>query len=264
MTNNFICIRDILHDTFADIERRMFVKGSASSVKSGFSSLDFYTDGFERGELITVAGGFNSYINIFMLNMAKKITLQKERPLLFIDLDVKNFDNENISIIKLNNENRYIQSPNLNIEIIVSYIKNFQELKPNGIVFINGFNLLHNDNKFLAGKYIDNNIRILKNLIRYLNIPLILSVEISNSKNYFAQLELSKFGIYDSLTALSSKILILSCYETKNIIKRKDLYIDLAKNNFGQTTVIKLGLYEETSTICEIKDEIYNAQLMYI
>jgi replicative DNA helicase len=82
-------IKPILYDTFAEIERLHHLDHSGIiGVPSGFSSLDDITAGFQKGDLIIIAGRPSMGKTAFALNLARNAGVEYNIPVGFFSLEM--------------------------------------------------------------------------------------------------------------------------------------------------------------------------------
>jgi replicative DNA helicase len=69
----FVPLRDLVHDSFATIERLQQHKGLVTGVESGFVDLDEMTSGFQKSDFIIVAARPSMGKTSFVLNVAQHV-----------------------------------------------------------------------------------------------------------------------------------------------------------------------------------------------
>lgn len=69
----FIPLRDLVHDSFATIERLQQHKGLVTGVESGFVDLDGMTSGFQKSDFVIVAARPSMGKTSFVLNVAQHV-----------------------------------------------------------------------------------------------------------------------------------------------------------------------------------------------
>jgi len=84
----FVWIKEILWPTFERIEELQSSPGSLTGVPSGFPDLDNLTAGFQKGELIIVAGRPSMGKTALALNFAQHAAIAKEIPVAVFSLEM--------------------------------------------------------------------------------------------------------------------------------------------------------------------------------
>ena len=86
--NDLTHIKDILPETFDQIEDRHTNKGSLMGVASGFYDLDNYTSGFQKSDLIILAARPSMGKTAFALNLVSNVALREKKPVLVFSLEM--------------------------------------------------------------------------------------------------------------------------------------------------------------------------------
>ncbi len=84
----FIWIKEILWPTFEHIERLQEAKGAVTGVPSGFHDLDNMTAGFQRSDLIVVAGRPSMGKTSLLLNVIQHAAIEAETPVALFSLEM--------------------------------------------------------------------------------------------------------------------------------------------------------------------------------
>jgi replicative DNA helicase len=84
----FVWIKEILWPTFERIEELQSSPGSVTGVASGFPDLDNYTAGFQKGDLIIVAGRPSMGKTALAMNFAQHAAIDKEVPVAVFSLEM--------------------------------------------------------------------------------------------------------------------------------------------------------------------------------
>lgn len=85
---DLIPIRDILPDTFEQIEERHANKGSLMGVGTGFYDLDHYTSGLQKSDLLILAARPSMGKTAFCLNIVSHVALREKQPVLVFSLEM--------------------------------------------------------------------------------------------------------------------------------------------------------------------------------
>lgn len=88
MPNDLIHIKDILPDSWEQIEERCSNKGSLMGVSTGFYDLDNYLSGLQKSDLIILAARPSMGKTAFCLNIATHVALREHKPVLIFSLEM--------------------------------------------------------------------------------------------------------------------------------------------------------------------------------
>jgi replicative DNA helicase len=84
----FVWIKDLLWDAFENIEKLQANKGGLTGVPSGFPRLDYMTTGFQRGDLVIVAGRPSMGKTSWVLNVAQNAAIDHQVPVAIFSLEM--------------------------------------------------------------------------------------------------------------------------------------------------------------------------------
>jgi replicative DNA helicase len=87
----FVPLERVLHDTFEAIEKLHDRKGGVIGVPSGFSKLDELTAGFQRGDLVIIAGRPSMGKTAFALNVARHAAVEAKTPVAIFSLEMAGY-----------------------------------------------------------------------------------------------------------------------------------------------------------------------------
>ncbi len=87
-TRGFTHIKDVLVDTFNMLEKLYNSKGKFTGVPTGFSDLDEYTSGFQKSDLILIAGRPSMGKTAFALNIAQYAAVHYKIPVAVFSLEM--------------------------------------------------------------------------------------------------------------------------------------------------------------------------------
>jgi len=90
LQKGFEKIDPVLHKTFEEIDRIASHKGSVIGVPSGFSDLDSKTTGFQKGDLVIIAGRPGMGKTSFALNMMRNAAIDAKKSIGFFSLEMAN------------------------------------------------------------------------------------------------------------------------------------------------------------------------------
>lgn len=247
-------ICNILPEVKEDIETSYFTKFPPSAIKTYYPYLDKITSGFDKCELSTIIGYADSYVDTFLLNIAKNIVIHSGKHVLVLDLSPYEDNKELTFEIKQFKNMHYFIIANDNIEKIEDVIKQFSKKYDKGVVFIKGVNHLVGYNQFVVHKKLEGIARALKKTSKTTKLPIIISANITMLQ-YKRALNIYNLGLYDALAYMSDKVITVTLEDNGILEKRQDLFIKVIKNKFGQTGMLKYGLYKETLNIIAIESK---------
>ena len=88
LRGDFIALKEILPQTFEQIEEYSKREGHVTGISTGFIDLDIKTAGFQRAELIIVAGRPSMGKTAFALNVAEYAAIEKSIPVCIFSLEM--------------------------------------------------------------------------------------------------------------------------------------------------------------------------------
>jgi replicative DNA helicase len=86
-TSNLLLTSEVLLETFADLEKRS-LQSTYSGIKSGFFDLDMVTQGFQKSDLIIIAGRPSMGKTAFALNLARNVAELQDWPVAIFSLEM--------------------------------------------------------------------------------------------------------------------------------------------------------------------------------
>jgi replicative DNA helicase len=84
----FLCVKDILRDTFERIDKLWNNKGGVTGVPTGFSDLNNITCGFQNSDLIIIAARPSMGKTTLALNIAQHIAVNEQLPVAVFSLEM--------------------------------------------------------------------------------------------------------------------------------------------------------------------------------
>ena len=87
-SKGYASIKDVLVETFAELERLYNQKGYITGVESGFSDLDFKTSGFHKSDLIIIAARPAMGKSAFAINIASHAAIANNVPVVIFNLEM--------------------------------------------------------------------------------------------------------------------------------------------------------------------------------
>lgn len=88
LKGDFIALREILPQTFEQIEEYSKREGHVTGVPTGFPELDTITSGFQKSDLIIIAGRPSMGKTAFALNIAEYVAVEKNMPVCVFSLEM--------------------------------------------------------------------------------------------------------------------------------------------------------------------------------
>ncbi len=85
---SFTALRDMMKETFIKIEEQAARKSPITGVETGFADLDMCTSGFQKSDLIIVAGRPSMGKTAFCLNIAENAALKNKLPVAVFSLEM--------------------------------------------------------------------------------------------------------------------------------------------------------------------------------
>lgn len=87
-SSDFVPMKEIVINTFKQVEDRANNKGGLTGVASGFNDLDKLTSGFQPSDLILVAARPSMGKTAFTLNIATNVAVRSQQPVVFFSLEM--------------------------------------------------------------------------------------------------------------------------------------------------------------------------------
>ena len=277
----------LLNNVFFELKDK-FLNPTLPGLSSGFSSLDSFIQGFQKSDLIVIAGRPSMGKTALSLNITLNILKNLDLPVLFFSLEMskeqlmyrlltietgisqtilKNGKLSQNDWYKLNKTIKVVSkfplfmddTHNLYINDIRSRIKTvlFEQNKI-GLIVIDYLQLmqnseLKNENRVQELSQIT---RYLKNIAREFNIPIIVLSQLSrNVENRLDQKPiLSDLRESGSIEQDADLVLMLSKVKSNNFNYENESILELivAKHRNGPTGTIKLKFYKEQMTFSDL------------
>ncbi len=86
-TTNLLLTSEVLLETFIDLEKRS-LENQYSGIKTGFFDLDQITQGFQKSDLIIIAGRPSMGKTAFALNLARNVSELQDSPVIVFSLEM--------------------------------------------------------------------------------------------------------------------------------------------------------------------------------
>jgi replicative DNA helicase len=273
----------LLNNIFCDLKKK-FLTPTLPGLSSGFSDLDNLTQGFQRSDLIIIAGRPSMGKTALSLNITLNIVKQSRLPVLFFTLEMSKEQimyrllaiESNISQTKLKNgkffQNDWLKlnkiikilsklpifindSSNLSIQEIHSIVKKvYFEHKEIGIIIIDYLQLIQTTNTITTNRAqeLSQITKMLKSLAREFNIPVIALSQLSRNIEARTDQRPILSDLRESGSIEQDADLVLMLFRNKSIIlnestsKLTDLIISKQRN--GPTGAVQLSFDEQQTS----------------
>ena len=277
-TQKLFSSAELLNNVFLELKENS-LNPSLIGLSSGFYDLDLLTQGFQKSDLIIIAGRPSMGKTALGLNIALNVIRESKLPVLFFSLEMSkeqimyrllsieaNINQARLKSgklyqndwVKLNKMIKIISkipffvddTPDLSIEDIQSKVKTILfEQGQIGLIVIDYLQLMQNSKSETKNRVQELSIitRALKNLARQFNIPIITLSQLSRN----VETRIDKKPILSDLRESGSieqdADLVLMLYKNKDLLLKQDKVQDydlteliLAKQRNGPTGSIKL------------------------
>ena len=84
----YLPVRDVVHDTYSIIQALANNKGNITGVASGYADLDNLTSGFQKGDLVILAGRPSMGKTALALNLVRNAAVDGEKTIAFFSLEM--------------------------------------------------------------------------------------------------------------------------------------------------------------------------------
>ena len=270
---------ELLNDVFCELKEK-FLNPALPGLKSGFYDLDLLTQGFQKSDLIIIAGRPSTGKTAFSLNIALNTIKNSKLPVLFFSLEMSKKQimyrllsmEANIDQTRLKNgklyQNDWVKlnkiikilsklpffiddSANLSIQEIRSKIKTIiSEQTKIGLVIIDYLQLMQSPNLKNSNRVqeLSQITRHLKNIAREFDIPIIALSQLSrNVENRLSQKPILS-DLRESGSIEQDADLVLMLYKNKSTNINQTLQLTeliIAKQRNGPIGTIKLKFNEK-------------------
>jgi len=292
-TQKLFSSAELLNEIFVDLKDK-FLNQTVTGLKSGFDDLDAIIQGFQKSDLIIIAGRPSMGKTALSLNIVINIIQKSKLPILFFSLEMSKEQimyrllamETNINQIKLRNGklsqndwvkvNRMINilsklplfiddTSDLSIQNIRSKIKTLMfEQNQVGLIIIDYLQLMQNSKLKMENRVqeLSQITRSLKIIAREFNIPVIALSQLSrNVENRVEKRPmLSDLRESGSIEQDADLVLMLyrkNYYDTINLDPNESNNIELiiAKQRNGPTGTIKLRFDEKSNKFLNLKNK---------
>jgi replicative DNA helicase len=207
LKNNFMAAKDIIFDTYLEIENKY--NGKISGISTGFTALDSALNGLQGGQLIVITAQAGHEKRAFALNIAQNIAIREAVPVGIFSLDIPQTkimqqilaSEGNLSTLKLKEGNLNVHdlqklanamnivndtpifindSIGLTLSDILGSAKLLKEkIKDLGLIVIDNLQMIFENKDYNTSASI---LKGLKILAKELNLPLILLSQLPSNK----------------------------------------------------------------------------------
>jgi replicative DNA helicase len=285
-TQNLFSSAELLNHIFVDLQEK-FLNSSLLGLKSGFSDLDSLIQGFQKSDLIIIAGRPSMGKTALSLNIAINIIQDSKLPIIFFSLEMSKEQimyrllamETNVNQIRLKNgklsQNDWIKvnkmvnilsklplfiddTSDLSIHNIRSKIKTIMfEQNQVGLVIIDYLQLMQNSSLKIENRVqeLSQITRSLKILAREFNIPIIALSQLSrNVENRIDKKPiLSDLRESGSIEQDADLVLMLSKKTTN--LDQNNIELIIAKQRNGPIGTVKLQFNEKSNKFSNVQNE---------
>jgi len=283
---------ELLNEMFSELKEK-FLNPSLPGLPSGFSNLDSFTQGFQKSDLIVIAGRPSTGKTALSLNIMLNAIKILQLPILFFSLEMSKEQimyrilsiETSINQVRLKNgklyQNDWVKlnkiikvlsklpifiddTPNLSIQDIRSKIKTIllQQTKI-GLVIIDYLQLMQNSDSTNSNRVqeLSQITRYLKNLAREFDIPIIALSQLSRNVDNRVDQKPILSDLRESGSIEQDADLVLMLYRAKSLNRNKDqddmssiTELIIAKQRNGPIGTIKLGFNESQTKFLNIAE----------
>jgi replicative DNA helicase len=280
VNNKHLSNSELLIQITDDLWSRVNRPGQLSGIPSGFIGLDFYTDGFQKSDLIILAGRPSVGKTAFSLNIVLNVLKKTRLPVLFFSLEMsaQQLMYRLLSIETRLNQNKFktgllnhddwkkinlvmrilgkipmhlYDSPHLSTTEIRRTVKNLNKAYPQiGLIVIDYLQLMEDPllKNVNRAQEISAITRELKTIAREFNVPIVALSQLSRTID----------------TRMDPKPMLSDLRDSGSIEQDADLVLMLYKNTRNGNTNLKPGLSTVDLSIAKQRNgPIGNTQLLF-
>ena len=286
-TQKLFSSAELLNDIFIDLKEK-FLNSSFLGLKSGFDDLDSLIQGFQKSDLIIIAGRPSMGKTALSLNIAINIIQDSKLPILFFSLEMSKEQimyrllamETNVNQMRLRNgklsQNDWIKvtkmvtilsklpffiddTSDLSIQNIRSKIKTIMfEQNQVGLVIIDYLQLMQNSSLKIETRVqeLSQITRSLKILAREFNIPIIALSQLSRNVENRIDKKPILSDLRESGSIEQDADLVLMLSKKNNNLDQKEMELIIAKQRNGPVGTVKLQFNEKSNKFSNLKDKI--------
>lgn len=286
-TQKLFSSAELLNDIFIDLKEK-FLNSSLVGLKSGFPDLDSLIQGFQKSDLIIIAGRPSIGKTALSLNIAINIIQDSKLPILFFSLEMSKEQimyrllamETNVNQMRLRNgklsQNDWIKvnkmvnilsklplfiddPSDLSIQNIRSKIKTIMfEQNQVGLVIIDYLQLMQNSSLKLETRVqeLSQITRSLKILAREFNIPIIALSQLSRNVENRVDKKPILSDLRESGSIEQDADLVLMLYKKAPSSDQNNIELIIAKQRNGPIGTVKLQFNEKSNKFSNIQNEM--------
>lgn len=286
-TQKLFSSAELLNDIFIDLKEK-FLNSSLVGLKSGFPDLDSLIQGFQKSDLIIIAGRPSIGKTALSLNIAINIIQDSKLPILFFSLEMSKEQimyrllamETNVNQMRLRNgklsQNDWIKvnkmvnilsklplfiddPSDLSIQNIRSKIKTIIfEQNQVGLVIIDYLQLMQNSSLKLETRVqeLSQITRSLKILAREFNIPIIALSQLSRNVENRVDKKPILSDLRESGSIEQDADLVLMLYKKAPSSDQNNIELIIAKQRNGPIGTVKLQFNEKSNKFSNIQNEM--------
>ena len=277
---------ELLHDIFIDLKKK-FLNSSLLGLKSGFNDLDSLIQGFQKSDLIIIAGRPSMGKTALSLNIVINIIQDSKLPILFFSLEMSKEQimyrllamETNVNQMRLRNgrlsQNDWLKvnkmvnifsklplfiddTSDLSIQNIRSKIKTIIfEQNQVGLVIIDYLQLMQNSSLKIETRVqeLSQITRSLKILAREFNIPIIALSQLSRNVENRVDKKPILSDLRESGSIEQDADLVLMLYKKAATLNQNNIELIIAKQRNGPIGTVKLNFDERTNKFSNLENE---------
>ena len=277
---------ELLNDIFLDLKEK-FLNCSLLGLKSGFHDLDSLIQGFQKSDLIIIAGRPSMGKTALSLNIAINVIQASKLPILFFSLEMSKEQimyrllamETNVNQMRLRNgklsQNDWIKvnkmvnilsklplfiddTSDLSIQNIRSKIKTIMfEQNRVGLVIIDYLQLMQNSSLKIETRVqeLSQITRSLKIIAREFNIPIIALSQLSRNVENRIEKKPILSDLRESGSIEQDADLVLMLYRKANDADQSDIELIIAKQRNGPIGNVKLQFDKKSTKFSNLKND---------
>lgn len=290
-TQKLVSSAELLNEIFIDLKEK-FLNSNLSGLRSGFEDLDSIIQGFQKSDLIIIAGRPSMGKTALSLNILTNVIKSSKLPILFFSLEMSKEQimyrllamETNVNQMRLRNgklsQNDWIKvnkmvnilsklplfiddTSDLSIQNIRSKIKTLMfEQTQVGLVIIDYLQLMQNSKLKVENRVqeLSQITRSLKMIAREFNIPIIALSQLSRNVENRVEKRPMLSDLRESGSIEQDADLVLMLYRkndsnSSHSTQSNDIELIIAKQRNGPIGTVKLQFDEKSNKFSNINDE---------
>jgi replicative DNA helicase len=299
LTQSFVAIRDLLHDTFERLDQLSKHTGQYRGIPTGFKQLDNMLSGLQRSDLIILAARPSMGKSTFAMDIAKHVAVHENLPVGVFSLEMSkdqlverllashanidswrlrtgklqdgpgdnDFSRLQIGISSLSEAPLYINDVGtVNILQIRAMARRLQQDKGLGLIVIDYLQLMDHSNKYASPiQQVSENSRALKMLAKELNVPIIVLSQLSRSVEQRTPHRPILSDLRDSGAIEQDADIVMFIYRedkyNENSLEKNIAEIIVAKHRNGPTGTVKLYFDDQRVSFRNLEQGDYVSEI---